>query len=84
MRIPVKSNHPSAELEWNPQPSLSSQSFLFNATGIAFIVGTSLLFPNPLMERLWELNKPAEPAFRAMGPDFERSAAVDRRRHVRR
>lgn len=27
----------------------------------------SLLFPNPLLDRLWELNKPAEAAFRALG-----------------
>jgi len=33
--------------------------FLFVATGIAFVVGGSLLFPNLLMDRLWELNKPA-------------------------
>jgi hypothetical protein len=41
--------------------------FLFVATGAAFIVGTSLLFPNSLMDRLWQLNPPAEAAFRAMG-----------------
>ena len=41
--------------------------FLFFASAIAFIVGASLLFPNPLMDRLWALNKPGEAAFRAMG-----------------
>jgi hypothetical protein len=41
--------------------------FLFIATAIAFVVGTSLLLPNPLMDRLWELNKPWEAAFRSMG-----------------
>ena len=41
--------------------------FLFVATGIAFILGASLLLPNPLIVRLWELNKPAEAAFRALG-----------------
>ena len=40
-------------------------AFLFAATGIAAIVGVSLLFQNELLDRLWELNKPAEHAFRA-------------------
>jgi hypothetical protein len=43
--------------------------FLFIATGIAFVVGVSLLFPNPIMNWLWKLNRPAEGAFRAMGRD---------------
>jgi len=41
--------------------------FLFLATAIAAVVGASLLFPGPLLDRLWELNKPGEAAFRAMG-----------------
>ena len=41
--------------------------FLFAATAIAAVVGVSLLFPNPLLNRLWELNKPGEAVFRAMG-----------------
>jgi uncharacterized membrane protein (DUF2068 family) len=41
--------------------------FLFAATAIAVVVAISLLFPNPLLDRLWELNKPGEAAFRAMG-----------------
>ena len=41
--------------------------FLFAATAIAAVVGVSLLFPNPLLDRLWELNKPGAAAFRAMG-----------------
>jgi uncharacterized membrane protein (DUF2068 family) len=31
------------------------------------MVGISILFPNRLMDRLWELNKPAAEAFRAIG-----------------
>ncbi|MGA2184345.1 MAG: hypothetical protein ABSH47_15085, partial [Bryobacteraceae bacterium] len=42
-------------------------AFLFMATAIAAVVGVSLLFPNPLLDRLWELNKPGGAAFRAMG-----------------
>ena len=42
-------------------------AFLFVATVIAAVVGASLLFPNRLMDRLWELNKPGAALFRAMG-----------------
>jgi hypothetical protein len=42
-------------------------AFLFLATAIALLVSVSLLFPNPLLDRLWELNKPGAAAFRAMG-----------------
>ena len=38
-------------------------TFLLAAAGIAAIVGVSLLFPNRLLDQLWELNKPAEAAF---------------------
>src|ERR1051326_4420997 len=41
--------------------------FLFVAAAIAFVVGASLLFPNPLMEFLWKLNRPAEATFRSFG-----------------
>ena len=41
--------------------------FLFIATGIAFVVGVSSLFPTPVMDWLWKVNRPAEGAFRAMG-----------------
>jgi hypothetical protein len=42
-------------------------AFLFAATAIAAVVGVSLLWPNPLLDRLWDLNKPGAAAFRAMG-----------------
>jgi hypothetical protein len=42
-------------------------AFLFFAAAIAFVVGESLLFPNPLLDRLWELNKPAAAVFRSWG-----------------
>jgi len=38
-------------------------AFLFVATVIAAVVGISLLFPNRLMDRLWELNKPGAALF---------------------
>jgi len=37
--------------------------FLFAAAGIAAIVGISLLFQNAVLDRLWELNKPAKAVF---------------------
>ena len=42
-------------------------AFLFAATGIAAVVGTSLIFPNRLLDRLWELNRPGAAAFHALG-----------------
>lgn len=43
-------------------------AFLFAATGIALVGGASLIFPNGLLNRLWELNRPAAALFHAMGP----------------
>jgi uncharacterized membrane protein (DUF2068 family) len=42
-------------------------AFLFLATVIAVVVGISLLFPNPLLDRLWELNKPGAALFHSIG-----------------
>lgn len=42
-------------------------AFLFAATAIAAVTGTSLLFPNPLLDRLWEFNQPAAAGFRVLG-----------------
>ena len=42
-------------------------AFLFAATGIAAVVGTSLIFPNRLLDRLWELNRPGAALFHAVG-----------------
>jgi uncharacterized membrane protein YhaH (DUF805 family) len=41
--------------------------FLFLAAAMAAIVGTSVLFPNRLMDRLWELNRPGAALFQAVG-----------------
>ena len=42
-------------------------AFLFAATTIAAVVGVSLIWPNALLDRLWELNKAGAAAFRALG-----------------
>ena len=42
-------------------------AILFAATAIAVAAGGSLLFPNPLLDRLWTLNKPGEATFRSLG-----------------
>ena len=42
-------------------------AFLFAATAIAVVTGVSLLFPNLLLHRLWDLNRPAAAAFQAAG-----------------
>jgi uncharacterized membrane protein (DUF2068 family) len=41
--------------------------FLFLATAIAAVVGISLLFPNPLLDWIWELNKPGASLFHSVG-----------------
>ena len=42
-------------------------AFLFAATVIATVVGISLLFPNRLLDQLWQLNKTGATAFHAIG-----------------
>ena len=54
-------------MEPKPKAVTVVATFLFVATGIALVVGVSLLFPNPMMDRLWELNKQGALAFRAVG-----------------
>jgi len=54
-------------VESKPKALIVVAAFLFVATGIAVLVGVSLLFPNPIMDSLWKLNRPAEAAFRAKG-----------------
>jgi hypothetical protein len=41
--------------------------FLFLATAIASVVSASLLFPNPLLDRLWELNPEGAALFHYIG-----------------
>jgi hypothetical protein len=40
---------------------------LFFATTISCLTGISLLFPNPVLSRIWELNRPAYVAFAPWG-----------------
>jgi hypothetical protein len=40
---------------------------LFVAAALAGVVGTSLLFPNKLLDRLWELNPQGAAVFRSWG-----------------
>jgi hypothetical protein len=41
--------------------------FLFAATIIAFIVGESLLFPNPLLDYMWRFNPEGAALFHSIG-----------------
>jgi hypothetical protein len=50
-----------------PLPVTIVAAFLFLATAIAAVVGFSLLFPNPLLDRLWEFNKPGAVLFHSIG-----------------
>ncbi len=54
-------------MEQRPRAVPIVAAFLFAATAIAAAVGASLLFPNALLDRLWDLNKPAAAGFRAVG-----------------
>jgi hypothetical protein len=51
-----------------PRPVTVVGAFFFLAAAIAAVVGTSLLFPNPLLDLMWEWNKPGAELFRAIGP----------------
>ena len=42
-------------------------TFLFAASALAVITGTSLLFPNKLLDWLSDLNRPARAGFQALG-----------------
>ena len=54
-------------MEQRPRAVPIVAAFLFAATAIAAVVASSLLFPNALLDRLWDLNKPAAAGFRPMG-----------------
>jgi hypothetical protein len=41
--------------------------FLFAASAIAAVVGTAILFPGPLLDRMWEWNRPGAEVFRKVG-----------------
>jgi hypothetical protein len=50
-----------------PKTIVIVAAFLFAAAAIATVVGTSLLFSNRLLDRLWELNKPGAALFHRLG-----------------
>jgi uncharacterized membrane protein (DUF2068 family) len=50
-----------------PKTVLIVAAFLFIAAVIAAAVSTSLLFPNRVLERLWQLNPSAAPLFHSLG-----------------
>jgi len=54
-------------MDQRPKTVLIVAAFLFAATAIAVAAGVSLLFPGPLLDRLWTLNKPGEATFRSLG-----------------
>jgi hypothetical protein len=54
-------------MDQRPKTVLIVAAFLFAATAIAVAAGVSLLFPNPLLDRLWTLNQPGEATFRSLG-----------------
>jgi len=51
-----------------PKTVLVISSFFFFASLIAFVVGVSLLFPNPLLDHLWKLNPEGAVLFHSIGP----------------
>jgi hypothetical protein len=64
---PTQSSGRRAQQNQRPKGVPIIAAFLFAATGIAAAVGASLVFPNKLLDRLWELNKPGAASFRALG-----------------
>jgi lysylphosphatidylglycerol synthetase-like protein (DUF2156 family) len=54
-------------IERRPRAVPVVAAFLFVVTVIAAVVGISLVFPNRLTERLWELNKPGAALFHSIG-----------------
>lgn len=59
---------PTASLEWpRPKAVVVIATFLFAATIIAFIVGVNLLFPGPLLDRMWKFNPQGAALFHTIG-----------------
>jgi hypothetical protein len=55
-------SQPTSE-KHRPRTVIVLAGFLFLATPVALVTGTSLLFPGPWWNRMWELNPPAYAAF---------------------
>ena len=56
-----------APAERKPAALVVVSAFLFLAAFIALVTGTSLLFPGPIWNGLWNLNRPALIAFQKLG-----------------
>jgi uncharacterized membrane protein (DUF2068 family) len=54
-------------MEQRPKTVPIVAAFLFAAAAIAAVVGTSLVFPNTLLDQLWDFNKRGAAAFHALG-----------------
>ena len=54
-------------MERRPRTATVVAIFLFCAAAMALIIGVSLLFPGPLWDRMWDLNRPGHLAFERAG-----------------
>jgi len=54
-------------MQKTPPALLAVAVALFFATTMSCLAGISLLFPNPVLSRIWELNRPAYVAFAPWG-----------------
>jgi hypothetical protein len=61
-----QSAHPSGSAR--PKTVAVVAVFLFTAALMAAVVAFSLLFPNPLLDRMWRLNPAGAAFFRSVGP----------------
>jgi hypothetical protein len=58
---------PQSAVSTRPKTVPIVAAFLFAATAIATVVGFSLVFPNPLLDRLWLLNPEGAVFFHSIG-----------------
>ena len=54
-------------MERKPRTIAVVAGFLFLAAAIAMVIGESLLFPNRLLDSMWQFNPPAAELFQRMG-----------------
>jgi hypothetical protein len=54
-------------MERRPRTVTIVAIFLFCAAAMALVTGMSLLFPGPLWDRMWDLNRPGHLAFERAG-----------------
>jgi hypothetical protein len=56
-----------AKMKHRPVEVTVVAAFLSLAAGVALVTGISLLFPNPIWNIMWDLNRPAYNAFERLG-----------------